>query len=240
MYDLSRFPLNDMTSCCANLRRCGDDALTMEAAASRVVADLYEGLRDTEGERACALVRFYKTHKFGDLPPDLWAAAAGASWLAGDVKCLTLLASAGDHPDWNSRRTSSGHKVFPLPGEHVVEQFPMVAQLVRQFGLDLAALLKPASGLLVDDEQRSYNVFHVAEARGSAHIPAQETFVVPYGIRSVLGFGGLLPSNDLFAVIMFSKTPISRAVAESFRTVALNVKIAVMHFKPGQIFEPAG
>jgi hypothetical protein len=238
MYDLSRFPLNEMTKCGAALRRCGEGAASMEQAAKRVVAHLYDGLGDGEGKRACVLVRFYKTHAFGQLPPDLQAAAAGgAAPPAGSVKCLTLLATAGEHADWNSRFTSAGHKAIPLPSAAVVEQIPMVAQLVRQFGLDLAALLEPKGELLVDDEQRNYNVFHVPEARGSAHIPAQAQFVEPYGIRSVLGFGGLLPSGDLYAAIMFSKTPISRSVAEAFRTVALNVKMAVIGFKPTAVFE---
>jgi hypothetical protein len=238
MYNLTRFPLHEMTQCGAHLRRCGENAPTMEATAKRIVDHLYAELRDGEGKRACALVRFYKTHPFGQLPPDLQAAASdGASAPGATVKCLTLLGTAGDHPDWGSRRKSVGHKAIPLPSEQVVEQLPMVAQLVRQFGLDLNALLRPSTELIVDDEQKNYNVFHVAEARGSAHIPAQAQFVEPYGVRSVLGFGGMLPSGDLFSVIAFSKASISRAVAEAFRTVALNVKMAVIPFKQTAIFE---
>lgn len=49
---------------------------------------------------------------------------------------------------------------------------------------------------------KTYGVFHVAEARESAYVPAQADFVVPYGIRSVVGFGGPLATGDLFAVIL--------------------------------------
>ena len=54
-------------------------------------------------------------------------------------------------------------------------------------------------------EPKTYNVFHVPEAFDNPLIPAQEDFVLPYRIKSVLGFGGLLPSGDIFAVILFLK-----------------------------------
>jgi hypothetical protein len=235
-YDLSRFPFSEMTACGANLRRCAEGTATMEAAARRVVEHLYSHFRSPDGARACVLVRFYKTHAFGDLPSSL-KAAVPAPPPRPQVKCLTLLASVGDEPAWNGRVSSVAHRVIPLPSEQVVERAPMVAQLVRQFGFDLAAFVRTSGDLLVDDAQKYYNVFHVPDARGSPHIPAQESFVLRYGVRSVLGFGGLLPSGDLFAVIMFSKTPISREVAEMFRTVSLHVKMAVIYFKPNATFD---
>lgn len=74
-------------------------------------------------------------------------------------------------------------------------------------------------------------------------MPAQEGFVLPYGVRSVLGFGGLLPGGDLFVVILFSRVPISREVADLFRPLALSAKLAVLPFTAGPIFTegpPAG
>lgn len=38
--------------------------------------------------------------------------------------------------------------------------------------------------------------------------------IVPFGIRSVLGFGGMLPDGNLFAIIMFSKVPVPREKAD--------------------------
>jgi hypothetical protein len=80
----------------------------------------------------------------------------------------------------------------------------------------------------MDLEQRSFNVFHVPEAAGSSYIPAQQEFVIPSQIKSVLGFGGILPSGSLFAVIMFSKCPIAKDTTELFKPLALNVKMAVL------------
>jgi sigma-B regulation protein RsbU (phosphoserine phosphatase) len=82
-------------------------------------------------------------------------------------------------------------------------------------------------------------VFFVAEALGSPYVPAQEDFVIPSGIRSVLGFGGVLPSGELFAVILFSQTPIAAATAERFGSIALSVKLALLAFVDGPVFDRA-
>jgi hypothetical protein len=155
------------------------------------------------------------------------------------MKCLVLLATAGDEPQWNDRHSSQGHQAIPLPSDQVVAKLPMVAQLVQQFGLQISDVVQPSPELLVKFGQSSFNVFHVAEAEGSEYVPAQDEFVRPYGIRSVLGFGGMLPPADLFAVILFSRIPIRRETATLFQTVALNAKLAVLPFASGPYFRPA-
>jgi len=80
----------------------------------------------------------------------------------------------------------------------------------------------------MDMAQTTYNVFYLPEAAGNKYVPAQEDFVIPFGVSSVLGFGGILPSGNLFVIIMFSRVPISPRTAEMFRTLALSVKIAVL------------
>jgi hypothetical protein len=92
-------------------------------------------------------------------------------------------------------------------------------------------VIKPDPKLLLDTEQKTYNVFYVSEAPGCPHIPAQKEFVIPYSIKSVLGFGGVLPSGDIFAVIMFLKVPVSKEIANFFKTLSLNIKIAVLPFE---------
>ena len=99
-----------------------------------------------------------------------------------------------------------------------------------------ATVLRPEPDLLVDLEQTTFNVFHVANAVGSPYVPAQDQFVLPYHIKSVLGFGGLLPSGELFAVILFSKVEIPRQTAEMFRTLALSIKVAILPFSGGPLF----
>jgi hypothetical protein len=239
-YDLSQFTLRDMTDCGQALRQLGEGARSMEEAANRIVRHLYDGLRSgPAGERACALVRFFKTHPYEELDAHLRRFARrmlGSGPPPPGMKCLTLLATAGDRPAWNDRRASTGHQAIPLPSADLVVQSPMISQLVQQLGLELDTMLKPDPALLVDMEQKSYNVFHVPEARGSLHVPAQAEFVIPNGIRSVLGFGGMLPSGNLFVVILFAKARISRETADAFRPLALSVKPAVLPFDGNAVF----
>ena len=237
-YKLASLTLSEMTECGATLRRLGRDAASMEAAAGEVVRWLYENLLDAKGERACAMVRFYKTHELGDLPAELAAFARETSGaeLPAETRCLTLVATAGDEPDWNDRTRSRGHRAIPLMSDEAVRQLPMILQLVQQLGLDVADVVAPDARLMVDGTQRSFNVFYVPDAVDSPSIPAQDEFVKKYGIASVLGFGGLLPAADLFAVILFSRESIPPATAELFKPLALSAKMAVLPTTGGPVF----
>jgi two-component system, NtrC family, sensor kinase len=211
----------------------------MESVADRIVKYLYTHLLDLKTEsRACALVRFYKTHPYGALEPALQAFAqrsAGDVPLAETVACLTLLATAGDLPEWNVRQRSTGHQAIPLISAEMVLQLPMIAQLTHQFGLPVSSILEPDRTLLPSLDQ-TYNVFYVPEAEGSPYVPAQDGFVARYRIKSVLGFGGTLPTGELMAVILFTKTALPRHVADLFKSLALSAKLAVLPFSAGPIF----
>ena len=112
----------------------------------------------------------------------------------------------------------------------------MVARMVREMGLEVEHVAGTPVDLLVDLEQRPLNVFHVEEAADSEYVPAQETFVKRHGVRSVLEMGGLLPSGELFVVVMFSKVRIMRETAAMFRTLALSVKLVLLPFAGGRVF----
>jgi len=237
-YDLSNFTIREMSQCGKAMRALGQGSASMEGTAGKIVRHFYDGLVDAEGERASALVRFYKTHPFRDLDGELQGFALdllGGTPPSPELKCLVLLATAGDKTEWNSRKSSQGHKAIPLPNEEAVHQAPMVRSLINQLGIPLGMVIRPEPGFLLDMEQRTYNVFLVQEALGSAYIPAQREFVIPCGIRSVLGFGGLLPSGEMFAVIMFFKVPITRQTADLFKALSLSVKMALLPFD-GAVF----
>lgn len=239
-YNLSRFGFSDMMDCRGRIRDLlADDPPTLEDAAERAVEFFHDELVDEHGRPACALVRFFKTHPYRDLPEGLQAVVRAANAYAAsipDLRCLTLLATRGDEPDWNSRLTSRGHRAIPLTSVEMVQQAPMIAQLITQLGLPIANVVRPSRALLLDQEQTAHNVFFVPRALGSPHIVAQEEFVVRYGIQSVLGFGGLLASGDLFAVILFSRVAIPPDAADQFRVVGLNLKIAILPFARKALF----
>jgi hypothetical protein len=88
---------------------------------------------------------------------------------------------------------------------------------------------------MMEIEQKAYNVFYVKDALGSPFVPAQD-FVVAYGIKSVLGFGGMLPDGNLFAIIIFSKIHITKETADMFKTLSLNVKMAILPYVNAAVF----
>jgi hypothetical protein len=235
MFDFANFTLRDITELGSVLRKVGNGAMSMEDVANRVVRYLYQNLVDSDtGAPSCALVRFFKTHPYADLESELRDFARGMlhdqSAATPTMKCLTLLATAGEKSEWNSRNASAAHKAIPLASPEILSMAPMISSLLRQLGVEVEALLRPSPGLLVEPEPTSFNVFYVPEAKESSYIPDQEDFVKPLGIASVLGFGGMLPTGDIFVVILFSKVPIPRETAELFRTLALNVKVAALPF----------
>lgn len=212
------------------LRRTLRDCATLESAADSVVRYFREHCVDLQtGARSCPLVRFYKTHPFGKLEPELRSLAARA--LAPEkpdeaMRCLTLLGTAGEEPAWNSRHQSRAHRVIPLPSAEIVREAPMIARLLEDLGVDLETIGEPREAMRTE-VTRTYDVFHVEEALDSSAIPAQTEFVIPYSIRSVVGFGGVLRSGELFAVVLFSSAHIPAASALRFRTLALDIRSAL-------------
>ena len=240
MYDLSSFSQANAAECGNGLQAAASGAGSMEDAANRIVSHLYDNLTDPQtGARSCALVRFYKTHPYTQLDSGLQEFARGILGGVPDspnLNCLTMLATTGDQPAWNSRAQSQGHKAIPLASEQMVAGIPMIARLLGQFGLDVNSVMQPDPSRISDMAGREYDTFYVPDAQGSPYIPAQDEFVIPFGIRSVLAFGGVLGSGELYVVIMFSKVAIPQQTADNFKAVAPGVKAAVQGFVGGKVF----
>jgi hypothetical protein len=248
MYDLSSFGLKEMIESGKELRLAAQDATTMQEGAAHIVNLLYDRFESRSsaqtqdqptGQPSCALVRCFMTHPFATLPGPLKKIALTklpTPEPLPSMRCLTLLASRGENPEWNSPATSLAHQVIPLPTAEIVEQAPMIARLIVQMGLTVKDLVHSQPGFLLDLDKQTFNVFHVEEALGSEFVPAQENFIIPYRVRSVVGFGGLLPSGELFAVVLFAKVSVSRETAALFRTLALSVKLALLPFAGRRVF----
>jgi hypothetical protein len=238
-YDLTQFTLADMVRCGAALRRLTADSSSMEEAAAKTTRFLYEAMRSEGSDaRSCVLVRFFRTHSYGRLSDELQKAGrlAVSSPIGRDMKCLVLLGTCGDEPKWNARRASKGHQCIPLRSEAAIAQFPMISRLIQQLGVPVSAVLRPAPQIIKDFERQSFGVFYVPTAAGSPFVPAQEDFVVRYGVRSVLGFGGMQPDGELFVVIIFSRAPIPASTAEMFRTIALSLKLGLLSLVNKPVF----
>ena len=232
MLRLDTFSIDDLLVCRDAFREIGERSDSLEAVAQGIAEYLHGCLVDDKLEPACALVRFYKTHRLEELPPTVQRFVDRS--LRGDVigqttRCLTLLGTAGAEREWNDRTASLRHQAIPLATREAVERSPMIVGLIEQLGLDVDSVVDP------DDDplplhHRDYDVFFVPDALSSPLVPAQDEFVVPYGIRSVVGCGGVLPSGDLFALILFTKLKLTAATADLFRTLALSIKATVVPF----------
>ena len=71
MYDVTKFTQSEVNECGNALRSLGSGAGSMEEVADRVVRHLYDNLLDGANQKACGLVRFYKTHPYDQLDQGL-------------------------------------------------------------------------------------------------------------------------------------------------------------------------
>jgi hypothetical protein len=232
---LSEFHPGDMADCTGAIRCMGSSASSMDEVSEQLVRYFYENLViDLRAkQKACVLVRFFQVLPYAALTQEQKRAADDAYKAAlgpPSMRCMVLRATAGDEPAWNSPAQSVSHHAIPLPSEDLVRQMPMISQLIEDLGLRVSDVLKPPDRIVLGKSEDDYQTFLVQDALGSSIIPAQEQFVIPYGVKSVLGFGGLLPSGNLFAVILFSKVRIKRDTADMFRCLALATYVAVMKF----------
>ena len=233
MFRLDTFSIDDLIECRDTFREIGERASSLTDVAQAITEYLQSCLVDAAGDPACALVRMYKTHRLDELPASLQGFVGGEGrgrGLAGTTRCLTLVGTAGVEPAWNDRTRSIGHQAIPLATAEAVERSPMIVGLIEQLGLEVAAIVDPARADPLALHHRDYDVFFVPDAVNSPLVPAQDGFVVPYGVRSVVGCGGVLPSGDLFALILFTRLLLSPATADLFRTLALSVKATVVPF----------
>jgi hypothetical protein len=226
--DLAAFGAGDVRRLEHELSAIVDD--DPGAASARIVRHLYDTLRDGPGgPRAVALARCYRLRAYASLDED--ARAFADRLLRGrrppNLRCLTLVATAGDQLAWNLPEASRSHRAIPLVADGIAARLPMVAQLLSQFGVALSALVDPDPAVLLVPGRATYNAFHVEEALGSLYVPAQRDFVIPYGVRSALGFGATLPDGGLFAVVLFTRVRVSRETAELFPALARGVRRAI-------------
>jgi len=240
MYDLTNFSLQDMSKIGDDLQQLELKARNIDELSDMMVQYFFDNLVDTQtGEKSSVLVRLFMTYPYSSLDTELRQSVdkmLSAQPVQQDMKCLILSATAGVEPEWNSTANSKDHRVLPIQSEDMLKKNIMVHQFIQQMGIGISNVLNPDPKQSSALEGRVFNVYHIPDAIGNPYIPAQDEFVIPYGIKSAMGIGGMLPTGNLFALLIFSKTRIPRDTANLFKNIALNVRMAVLPFVNEKIF----
>jgi hypothetical protein len=247
-FDLQNLSEANVVALRGVLQALAEDATSRQMMGERLVVKLFESLRDAANDGpACLLVRCFQTATYARMPthyqysadqlliglpvrpgvpaqrPEMPSQEPG---VLDQMRCLSLLATHGVKSVWNDVMTSVGHQAIPLPSVEVVQKAPMIAKLLQQLGMSIERAVAPPDSpdFQVQATDGSFSVFHIAQAVGSPFIPAQESFVTAYGVRSVVGMGGVLPDGELIAVLLFTSVPISEEVAKRFEGLADEVR----------------
>jgi hypothetical protein len=224
---IGEFSLGDTVSCGAEIRRIARRTKDQASFGHALLEYFRQRFMAEDGTPAIALARMFITDSYERLDPALQAIVQRSfSTPSAEMKCLRMCATAGSEPAWNDIAQSISHRVIPLPGEEAIEQLPMIAGLLQQLEFDVGGLIHSDERMNARGSQTG--VFHVEEALGSIYIPAQDEFVRRFEIRSVVGFGDILPDRNIFAVIMFSRAKIPSEVAELFSLLSLSVRSALL------------
>ena len=240
MYEFAKLTDSAVADCGRDLRSAAADASSLQDAAGKIVRFLYDNLTDSDGNAVNVMVRFFKVHPYSKLDFELQTYVRGFLMAYSGpgsnpppdsvLPCLTLMASVADLEALARRR-----KAMPLINAGVIAGIPMLARLFDQFGIDVELLVQPDSASMGELSTKTLNTFYVPEALGSPYVPGQEAFVAAFGVKSALGFGGVLSNGQAFLIIMFPRVSIPADVASAVSNLSLSVKEAVAPFVDDQL-----
>ncbi|MBF0466141.1 MAG: EAL domain-containing protein [Nitrospirae bacterium] len=229
MFDVSNFRISDLVMCNKHIRDFADVTKSMEQVANQITRFLYDSFCGNKGNNF-ALVRLFLVLPFKEIPPSLQHFVRENfknTAVDENTLCLTLISTSGEKYEWNYRGLSEGHQVIPLSDEDSVNQIPMVKGIFEQLKIKLDDI-RESNDILLSDKWNDLGYFHVDKAPGSNVVPAQDNFVIPYSIQSVMGFGGLLPNKKMFISIIFSKVHIEKSFSGIFRSISLSMLYALI------------
>jgi DNA-binding CsgD family transcriptional regulator/GAF domain-containing protein len=213
---------------------------TVEDVCQSLTQSLYQTFSNSNGQSEFALCRIFKSCSFGDFPKELKThiRQKTKTRLVNETKHIALLGTFGETKEWCSISNSKNHKALPLNDPNAIKNFPMMLALFNQIGFEISQNQKTGPILFLKKEDHDFGLFLVEKAEGNSLIPDQEDFVIPLGIKSVFGFGGMFSTGNIFAVIIFSKKRIKKNQAEIFHSLVPAFKYAqVKNELKGRIFK---
>jgi hypothetical protein len=208
------------------------------AAAAQGLADaVYSAL-----EESLVLTRVFATVPYGLLPAAPQAFVRRVmrdrrveSLLSPGLPVLALLGTRGVKAEWNDRAASRGHLGIPLASAAFVDEIPMIARMLSEFGLAIEGLEGEGGAPIVKSRVGTLSaMFYVADARaevddrGRLVISAQD-FVEEQGVRTVFGFGGAyMLEKSYVAIILFAREEVDAARARELAPLSSALKAATM------------
>jgi hypothetical protein len=162
------------------------------------------------------------------------------------TRALTLLGTRGREAAWNDRRASRGHLCIPLIDRTFVEAAPMIAKLLADIDVDLAAFDdgRPiATRKLLGGKNGMFYVpdaMTAVDSRGR-YVIADRTFVEKQGIRTVFGMGGAYMDGTLVTTLVFVADRIPQLQVDRFPSLISNFKMATAKLaEEGRFFSDSG
>ena len=226
MTGLSSFTIDDLEVCSRELRVLGAGAVNMQESAQRVTEHLFDRLRGRASRSECALVSLHKTHQHRALPLDLHAVVRDVDPTVEDEDlCLVRMSMASDE-----RVSGTLGSTTPLTATTSHAQ-PVVAAMLSAMGVQLGSLPDPISVIKSGIHRRSIDAFVVPAFRESELLTgAVRAELDSIGVQSAVGFGGWLPSGNLFMIFALGRVAIAERSARLLGSLAPSIRASLAPF----------
>jgi hypothetical protein len=209
MNNLTALDRSALTAFGRNLLEHNRDILhSLEDVAHACVTAFHQEFTDENNHPAFALFRIFRMSSFEQLSPEMQSVVNPA-----EGRWLTLMATTGDEPAWQDRQQSQGHACIPMSA---AQQAPMLVEAFHQLDLKWDGVHSNGFQLGRLEQHITTRFFYVPDAAISPYIVAQNDFVKPYNIKSVIGLGSSFASGGAALAIAFSKISIQRPQVELF------------------------
>ncbi|MCF6148076.1 MAG: HAMP domain-containing histidine kinase [Candidatus Kuenenia sp.] len=216
------------------------DLTCMEEIAQNMMRILYCSFTMEKEMNPVVLARFFKVCQYEHLPENIQhyiMRKENREYISPENKYLTLLGTWGDMKEWRERTRSTNCQAFSMNNPDLLNNFPMISALFSQIGFEFPEAALPDKSIMIEGMHKKYGIFCVEEARGSSFIPKQDEFVKPYDVQSVIGFGGMYSTGNIYAVVVFTRKKLNREKAKLFLSINPAIKwTTIEHELCGNIF----
>jgi hypothetical protein len=208
---------------------------SFEAASQYICRTIYDRIRTINDVPLFALLRIYRLVRVDDLP-----AALRTLLDPGEKFGIALMGTYGKLSEWQDRSKSQGHRVIPINKVMIPTKIPMFERLlINDMEVDLKHLYSTGD-VLASLGRPSGGTFLIEDAVTSPQIPVKDEFVIPHQIKSLVGFGGLVPDvqsrSTLYMLIGFTQIPVTPEIAKDVYSLQPYVAIGLDTTATNRIF----